>query len=471
MIEWVNQVLQTHPEYAMTIAFTFALVESLPFIGSLFPGMLTMPPIGWLIATQQIPSATTFMLILIGAMIGDIIGYVIGCRCQNLAYKKARLYNKSGWLNAGESFIKRYGAMSIIIGRFFGPFRSSIPLFAGIFKMQKHKFILAAIPSVLLWAVIHLAPGLIIAWFDIDLLGQINNITYIVSISSVGLLLAAIPMAELVLTNKACSRLLSKLASMLNTKDSSKVIIAKSILTLAAIILTFVLIANGSFNGINQTVYNYLSHQNIWVIKLSLLQTSLCYIPLLLLLSVILSVNYLQKNKFMSACHLMLSITISFTLCFILKHTILYPRPEHITAFLGNQSLPSGHSCLTTALILSILFNEKEQLNDKEIKWYKYSAYVFISTTLLARVLIGAHWLSDILLGWMIGYLSYLVAQIMTQKIQENNISSIIKKNTSPISRILTIELSQTTILTIHSILALLFAGMTNKLSILPYLL
>ncbi|MEC8882592.1 MAG: phosphatase PAP2 family protein [Pseudomonadota bacterium] len=471
MIEWIGQVLQSHPEYAMVIAFAFALIESLPFIGSLFPGMLTMPPIGWLIATQQIPPITTFGLILLGAMIGDIIGYIIGCKCQNFAYEKAKAYNKTIWLLAGETFINRYGAMSIIIGRFFGPFRSSIPLFAGIFKMQRLKFILAAIPSVFLWAVIHLAPGLVIAWFDIDLLGQINNIAFIVCVSILSILLASIPMAELILINKFCNSAVSKLTSMLKIEDSNKMVVARSMLTLTAIILTFALIANGSFNHINQTVYNYLSNQNILIIRLSLLQTSLCYIPLILLLTVILSTNYLQKNKTTSACHLMLSVAISFTLCFILKHTILYPRPEHITAFLGNQSLPSGHSCLTTSLILSILFNEKKQLDNSSGRWCKYGAYLFISTTLLARVLIGAHWLSDVFLGWQIGYLSFLIAQIITQQIQAANIVTIIKNHASPLSNIITIELSQTTILAIHSILALLFAAMTNKLSILPYLL
>ena len=125
MIGEISQILQGHPEYAIIIAFSFALIESLPFVGSLFPGMLTMPPIGWLMASNKIPFDITFGLILLGAFIGDIIGYYIGYFCQEYAYRKAKIYNKTSWLNQGEAFIDRYGSLSIIIGRFFGPFRSS----------------------------------------------------------------------------------------------------------------------------------------------------------------------------------------------------------------------------------------------------------------------------------------------------------------------------------------------------------
>ena len=78
MLEQINQIAQHNPEYAMIIAFLLATVESLPFVGSLFPGMLTMPVIGYLMASNKIPPWTTFMVIIIGAMIGDFIGYYLG---------------------------------------------------------------------------------------------------------------------------------------------------------------------------------------------------------------------------------------------------------------------------------------------------------------------------------------------------------------------------------------------------------
>ena len=73
MLEQINQIAQHNPEYAMIIAFLLATVESLPFVGSLFPGMLTMPVIGYLMASNKIPPWTMFMVIIIGAMIGDFI--------------------------------------------------------------------------------------------------------------------------------------------------------------------------------------------------------------------------------------------------------------------------------------------------------------------------------------------------------------------------------------------------------------
>ena len=185
----IHDIATQYPEYAMMIAFSLALIESLPFIGSLVPGMLTMPAIGWLMASHQVPPITTFILIIIGAMIGDYIGYYMGYFCRSNAYQKAIEYHKVHWLQAGESFVKKHGPMSVVIGRFFGPFRSSIPLFAGIFDMHITPFSLAALPSVILWAIIHLAPGAIIVWLDFDILQHSKVLFDYAALSMVALLL------------------------------------------------------------------------------------------------------------------------------------------------------------------------------------------------------------------------------------------------------------------------------------------
>ena len=43
----------------------------------------------------------------------------------------------------GEAFMKKWGALGIFIGRFFGPLRASVPLIAGIFEMPFWRFQIA----------------------------------------------------------------------------------------------------------------------------------------------------------------------------------------------------------------------------------------------------------------------------------------------------------------------------------------
>jgi membrane protein DedA with SNARE-associated domain len=62
-------------------------------------------------------------------------------------------------LPKGEAFVKRWGVMAIFIGRFFGPLRASVPLVAGIFRMQFVQFQIANFTSAFVWAAVLLTLG------------------------------------------------------------------------------------------------------------------------------------------------------------------------------------------------------------------------------------------------------------------------------------------------------------------------
>lgn len=465
MLEQISLTAQNNPEYALLMAFVFALIESLPFIGSAFPGMLTMPPIGYLMAKNDIPAIKTFLIIIIGAMIGDLVGFYLGVSCKKIAYQKAKTYNKTHWLSAGELFVEKYGPMSIIIGRFIGPFRSSIPLFAGIFDMKIAYFTLAAIPSVILWAIVHLAPGIIIAKFNYDILTHAESLVNIFMIGFCSLSIICATQTEKIGFIQPINKTIEQYISNMNFTDASKRYICRTMYLLCAIISMTITILRGGFDAINQAAYSLLSQQINIVIRLSLIQSSLCYIPFILILTASMSLLLVSKNKERGAFQLFASVGIAFTLCFILKHLIHYPRPEHIARFLGNQSLPSGHTCLTTAFILSY------QSISKNKNSYKNYGRVFILATMLSRVLIGAHWISDILLGWMIGYLSHLASKILVREIRIIPVMTIFEK--LPIGQIKhgLVSISRGKLISYYCILSLLYAVAAKKLSITPYLL
>jgi membrane protein DedA with SNARE-associated domain len=59
----------------------------------------------------------------------------------------------------GERFVKAWGALTIMIGRFFGPLRASVPLVAGIFAMPYWQFQAANFVSAFVWAAMLLTLG------------------------------------------------------------------------------------------------------------------------------------------------------------------------------------------------------------------------------------------------------------------------------------------------------------------------
>lgn len=157
-LKFVIQYLHLHPRFGIFITFVIAFVESLPLIGTVVPGSVTMTAIGTLLGTGILPLGRTLIWAIIGAFLGDCVGFWVGRRYQNKLLKIWPFTKHPKWLTISENFFKKHGGKSIIIGRFAGPVRSTIPLAAGLLQLSWPRFILAALPSAFLWAVMYLFP-------------------------------------------------------------------------------------------------------------------------------------------------------------------------------------------------------------------------------------------------------------------------------------------------------------------------
>ena len=58
-----------------------------------------------------------------------------------------------------EAFFRRWGFLGVLVGRFFGPLRSVVPLAAGICAMRALPFQVANVGSALTWATGNSWPG------------------------------------------------------------------------------------------------------------------------------------------------------------------------------------------------------------------------------------------------------------------------------------------------------------------------
>jgi membrane protein DedA with SNARE-associated domain len=87
------------------------------------------------------------------------VSYWLGAKFK---YQIGKLWPLSKYpklLPMGRLFFRRYGWLAIVIGRFSGPLRASVPLVAGIVQMPQLVFQLANFGSAFLWAFVLLSPG------------------------------------------------------------------------------------------------------------------------------------------------------------------------------------------------------------------------------------------------------------------------------------------------------------------------
>jgi membrane protein DedA with SNARE-associated domain len=149
-----------HREWAVPIIFVLAFGESLAFVSLILPFWGILIFVGGVIGAS---GSLSFWSILtaaaVGAALGDWLSYWLGYHYHEKIQHMWPLKNHPKLIENGRTFFTRWGAWAIVIGRFSGPLRASVPIVAGITEMPQFRFQLANWSSAFLWAFVLLSPG------------------------------------------------------------------------------------------------------------------------------------------------------------------------------------------------------------------------------------------------------------------------------------------------------------------------
>ncbi|HJZ44107.1 MAG TPA: DedA family protein [Hyphomicrobiaceae bacterium] len=168
--EYTNIVLEfvrAHPNWAAFIVFGLAFGESLAFVSLILPFWAMLVGIGTIVGASD---TLSFWLIVssaaAGAALGDWLSYWLGYHYHELIEGMWPLRDHKTMVDRGKHFFKRWGAWAIILGRFSGPLRATVPIAAGIAQMPQLLFQLSNWSSAFLWAFVLLSPGTFgMKWF------------------------------------------------------------------------------------------------------------------------------------------------------------------------------------------------------------------------------------------------------------------------------------------------------------------
>ena len=159
------EFVRANQAYAEPIIFVLAFGESLAFISLVLPFWAMLVGIGTLIGISGLNFWTILLAASLGAALGDWFSYWLG---KTFKYRVARMWPLSRYpkvLPMGRLMFSRYGWLAIVIGRFFGPLRASVPIVAGICAMPWLVFQLANFGSAFLWAFVLLSPGSVLSQY------------------------------------------------------------------------------------------------------------------------------------------------------------------------------------------------------------------------------------------------------------------------------------------------------------------
>jgi len=137
--------------------FFIALVEAIPFAGSLFPGGTLIFLAGFFAAHGYFPVYSVLIFSTLGAIIGDASSYLLGRWSGDWVRRKNII--KSEQIAAGENFFKKYGPLSILWSRVFGTPTAIIPFVSGSTRIKPRVFFLWNILGSIGWSLSHVLLG------------------------------------------------------------------------------------------------------------------------------------------------------------------------------------------------------------------------------------------------------------------------------------------------------------------------
>lgn len=131
-------------------------------IGTVVPGSTLILAISALATTAGITPWALLVAALLGAISGDGFSFWLGHRYHRQILSGWPL-NRFPWLiERSARFIRKYGITSVFLARFTAVVRAFVPLLAGILRMSSRRFYVANILSALVWAPMHVFPGVLI---------------------------------------------------------------------------------------------------------------------------------------------------------------------------------------------------------------------------------------------------------------------------------------------------------------------
>ncbi len=445
LVHTIINYFSHHHYMAVFLTFCIAFLESLPLLGTIIPGSVVMTAVGTLVGSGVIPASSTLLCATLGAFIGDCIGFAIGIRFQN-NYRQIWPFKKyPQWMDASEAFFHRHGGKSVIIGRFIGPARSTVPMVAGLLKLTWPRFISAAIPSAILWVIAYMIPGILLGAFALEVpikesshfifygLIAIAAAWFIYWVCQRSFFLAALYAHHAVnhvwkwLRNHHSTHWFTTFLHTNDDTDNGSQLmqcLLSMILLLAFCILFLRLTVHHALaSAFNHPVYYLLqSLRSPWLDHLMITITAYGNSKLIALMTFSTLIALAIQKQWRFIYYLIGTMAVSAAITLLIKTTFTSLRPDVILPYLHENSFPSGHTVISIAFFGFTAFITRQYFPQWKNKPYTIASLLVVCI-MLSRLYLGAHWFTDILGGFLLSF-GILLGSILLYRRQTRPLSA-----------------------------------------------
>lgn len=426
LLAWVA----AHPLAAGAAIFAVAFCDALIVLGAVVPALPLLLPVGILVGMGKVSGPYALACAALGAFLGDAVGFWVGRRWGDRLRGVWPFSRYPQLLERGEAMFRRNAFKSILVARYVGPIRPFVPAVAGMLKMTPPRYVAASALAAVSWAALFLAPG----W----MLGQAYDAVAAVAgqlAIVLGLLFAVVAAAwfgvlyayrwfaahaDALLAralywshaHPVLGRYTEALVDPRRRESVPLALLAVLLLAVGWVAFAFLgwVVGHGEPLGVDLALHQLMQG----------LRNPLADVPLAALASLgdwpvlvpaaVLALAYLAwRQRWMAAAHWLAALVFGLALTAWLGAVVDIPKPPAVGSGFGFPSVAVTMSTVQFGFFAVLIARE---LPGRRRIWPYLVAGVVVALIGFARLYLGAHWLSDVVGGVLLGTVWLLVLGI-----------------------------------------------------------
>lgn len=425
ILGWVN----AHPQWSVALVFLICLLESTFILGLIVPGAFLLFGIGALVSAGGLNVYAILAAGFLGSALGDNLSFWLGRIWRDELKNWGPLRRHAGMIERGEAFFHQHGGKSIMIGRMVGALRPVIPTVAGIAGMSPLSFLAINAFIQIPWLLLYMAPGMLVG-ASMNLLEEIGThllLLLVVTGTSLWALLwlsrrififVSLHAESLTLRVLDWSRHHRRLGLLGPNLADPELPEAPALAGLALLLIfltwatSFALWQHGdaapsAMDAVAYHLFQRLHAPGSDTLALVLMQLGnwMVYAPM----GGVVLLMLLVRRRWFAALHWMAAV--GFGALVALGHDLLVAVPEPIAHYRNTtphgllDSFQSGHLIRST-VIYGFLAMLVATGRNPLVRWLCYATAITLTVLIgVARLYLGAQWLSDALLALTVGWI------------------------------------------------------------------
>lgn len=426
IVAWIG----AHPVAAGWVIFAIAFCDAAVLVGAVVPALPLMFAIGVLIGLGELSGPYAVICAALGAFAGDAISFWIGHR-WGPRLRVAWPFNRyPQLLDRGETLFRRNAIKGILIARYVGPVRPFVPAIAGMSRMPLRRYVPVSLFAAASWAVLFLLPGWLLGE-AYDAIAAVADRLAIVLGTLLGVL--ALAWAGVLYTYRwfaghadallaralkwthahpHLGRYAAALIDPNRPESASLAILAACLLAIGW--AWFALLATVLMRG-EPLLLDLRVHEAMYALRNPLADRLLAALasigdPVVLVPAAGAALLWLLwRKRWIAAAHWIAALAFGLVLTAALEAAIDMPRPPTAFTGFGFPSVAVTMSTITFGFFAVLIARE---MPGRQRVWPYLVSGALVALLGFARLYLGAHWLSDIVGGMLLGIVWLLLLGI-----------------------------------------------------------